>query len=239
MMQISVILPAYNEERNITKALSNSYKYLKSRYKSFEIIVVNDGSLDDTVRLVKDFAKKHGSVRLINHGHNLGYGSALRSGFMSAKGDLVFYTDSDNQYDIAELDNLKELIKKYDIVAGYRTKHSDPTTRILISYVYNLLIMMLLGLEIKDVDCSFKLYKKKVFDSIELKCKTGLIDAEVLIKARKKGFKICQVGVSHYPRVEGNSIYEIGKRNKIFALVSPKVPLEIFKEIKNYWHELT
>lgn len=236
--EISVVLPAYNEEKNIESLVLSINKYLRPRFKTYEIVVVNDGSHDSTADIVIKMSKKFKNVRLISHGKNRGYGAALRTGFMGSKGKLVFYTDADNQYRITGLDKLMNHIDEYDIVAGYRLNHSDPLTRVITSHVYNFIIWILFGLNIKDVDCSFKLYKRKVFDSIKLRCNTGLIDAEVLIKARKKGFTIYQLGVKHYPRTKGKSIYEIGNRNKLFAFVSPSVPINIFKEVKKYWAEL-
>ena len=232
-MDISVILPAYNEKENIEKAIKSARSYLKTRFKSFEIIVVNDGGTDGTQAVTAQLAKSIKELKLVNHTRNLGYGAALGDGFRNSTGKLVFYTDSDNQYDIKELDKLLPLIKKYDIVAGYRLNHAAPLTRIITSYVYNLIIRILLGLKVKDIDCSFKLYRREVFDSINLKSRTGLIDAEVLIKAQKAGFTVGQIGVHHYPRTKGRTIYEIG------PLIDPKVPLEIFKEIKRLWPELT
>lgn len=236
---MSVVLPAYNEEKNIREAVRRTQAFLRKRFKAYEILVVDDGSTDATAIIVKDMSRSDNRVHLLSHGINRGYGTALRTGFGAAQGRLVFYTDTDNQYDISELDSFFPLLKRFDIVAGYRLKHSDPTMRIIISAVYNLLIRIILGLKIRDVDCSFKLYKRQVFRNITLKCMTGLIDAEVLIKAKKKGFTVTQLGVRHYPRTQGKSIYEIGGRNKFFAMVSPKVPWEIFKEIWRLWPELT
>jgi len=239
MPEITVVLPAYNEEKNIAEAVNRVEKYLIKRFKTYEIVVVDDGSRDKTAEMVKRMARKKSGIKLVSHPKNLGYGRALRSGFAKARGKLVFYTDSDNQYDINELDYLLPYLQKHDIVAGYRIHHSDPLTRVVISWAYNMLIRLLLGLKVKDVDCSFKLYKRVVFDKITLRCNTGLVDAEVLIKALKKGFTIHQLGVNHYPRMAGKSIYEIGGRNQIFAMVSPRVPLAIFKEMARYWKELT
>lgn len=232
-MDISVILPAYNEKENIEEAVRSIRTYLNSRFKTFEIIVVNDGGIDGTPALTKQLTKTIKELKLVSHPHNLGYGAALGDGFRNATGELVFYTDADNQYDIKELDKFLPLIKKYDIIAGYRLNHAAPLTRIITSYVYNLIIRLLLGLKTKDIDCSFKLYRRKVFDHIDMKSKTGLIDSEILIKAQKAGFTIFQIGVHHYPRTKGQTIYEIG------PLVDPKVPLEIFKEIKKLWPELS
>ena len=107
--------------------------------------------------------------------------------------------------------------------------------RIVIAYVYNMLIRILFNLKVKDVDCSFKLYKREVFDNIRLRSKTGLIDAEVLIKARKKGFSIGQIGVRHYPRTRGRTVYGTGKRN---TFVRPSVIIKILAEIRRLWPEL-
>jgi len=238
MIDLSIVLPAFNEERNILKAISNAEAYLRSRFKSFEIIVVNDGSTDSTAAMVTKLAKQKKYLKLVSHSKNQGYGAALRSGFSACQAELIFYTDSDNQYDISELDKLLPNLEWSDIVAGFRIHHNDPLARIIISWIYNQIIWFVLGLKIKDVDCSFKLYKKVVFDSIKLRSNTGLIDAEILINALKKGYRISQVGVNHYPRIAGNSSYEIGKRNKIFAFVNPRVPVEIFKEINKYWKDL-
>jgi len=235
---ISVVLPAFNEQENIRLCLAAVYAYLKSRFTDFEIIVVNDGSIDQTANLVLKFSQRHPRVRLVKHFKNLGYGAALRSGFAKAEKDLVFYTDSDNQFDIRELDLLLPEITKADIVAGYRINRQDPLMRIFIAWVYNFLMRLLFGLKIKDIDCSFKLYRKSVFKKIKLSADTGFIDAELFIKARKAGLSIIQVGVHHFSRLKGKTSYEAGSRNQIFAFVKPQVVIEIFKEIKKLWSEL-
>ncbi len=239
MKKISVVLPAYNEEENIRPVVNSINKFLAKNFSSYEIIVVNDGSLDKTGKVVSSLIKHVPNLRLVTHEVNKGYGATLRSGFSSARGELIFYTDSDGQFDIHDLTKLIPLIKHYDIVAGYRINHNDPLMRILVSHAYNIIISLLLGLRVKDIDCSFKLYKRTIFKNLDLKCETGLIDAEVLLKAQKQGFTIGQVGVRHFPRTKGKTIYEIGKRSKIFAFVHPKVPLMIFKEIFKYWDELS
>ena len=238
--EISVVLPAYNEEENIEKQISDVHNYLKKKFSSYEIIIVNNGSRDKTKQIIQKLQKSIKSIKLINLPVNNGYGAGLRAGFKEAKKELVFYTDSDNQFDIKELDLLLPLIKKYDIVCGYRKKRQDPQMRIFIATVYNILINLLFHIGVRDIDCSFKLYKKKVFDSMQLKSNTGLIDAEILIKAKKAGFTIApQLPVTHYPRTLGKTMYEIGPRGNFFAFVRPAVIVEIFSEIKRLWKELT
>lgn len=234
---ISVFLPALNEQENIKTSIYSVKEYLDKRFKDYEIIVVSNGSTDSTVRIVRELAKKDKHIMLIND-KKLGYGTALRSGFAHSSKELIFYTDADNQFDIEDLDNLFPLLSSYDIVSGYRVKRQDPLMRIFVAWAYNMLIRILFNLKVRDIDASFKLYKKKVFENMILKASTGLIDVEVLIKAKKNGFSIGQIAVRHYPRMKGQTSYEIGKRNKIFAFVKPKVIMDIIKEIINLWSDL-
>lgn len=235
---ISIFLPAYNEEENIEKAIISAENYAKRKFAKYEIIVVNDGSKDRTKEIVQRLEKKSPHIKLVNHNRNLGYGAAIRSGLKNASNDLIFYMDADNQFNINDLDKLLPLTKKYDIVSGYRLRRKDPFMRIITALVYNGIIRFLFNIQIKDIDASFKLYKKYVIRSIDLKSTTGFIDAEIFIKAREKGFTIGQIEVSHYPRAKGKTTYEIGKRNIFFALVKPQVVIGIFKEIMTLWPEL-
>lgn len=232
---ISVFLPALNEEENIGSCVLSVKKYLENRFKDYEILVIASGSADDTAKIVMDLSRKDKHVKLINYKKKLGYGTALKSGFSQSSKELIFYTDSDNQFDIADMDKLLPLLTSYDIIAGFRINRQDPPMRIFIAWVYNILIRILFNLKVRDVDSSFKLYKKEVFDKIKLKSKTGLIDAEVLIKAKKNGFSIGQIGVEHYPRTKGKTVYGLGKRN---TFVRPGVVIDIFKEIKTLWSDL-
>ena len=231
MREISVVLPAYNEEENIRPVVEKIYRYLLKKFKTFEIIVVNDGSRDGTEAEVRQMMKRVSQLKLINHPANRGYGAALRSGFYAAKYPWVFYTDSDGQFEIADLEKLLPLTDKYDIVARYRVNRQDPLMRIFIARVYNLVIRLALGLSIRDVDCAFKIYRKRVFEKIKLMSETGLVDAEVLVKAKCAGFTIGQTGVRHFPRTRGQTIYEVGGRNKFFAFVKPAVVINLLKEI--------
>ncbi len=232
---ISVFLPALNEEENIRSCILSVKKYLSLKFKDYEILVITSGSTDDTAKIVGDLSLKDKHIKLINYKKKLGYGAALEAGFANSSKTLIFYTDSDNQFDIRDMDKLLPLLDSYDIVSGFRINRQDPPMRIFIARAYNFLIRILFNLKVKDVDSSFKLYKREVFDNIRLMSKTGLIDAEVLIKAKKKGFSIGQIGVKHYPRTKGKTVYGMGKRN---TFVKPSVIIEILKEIKKLWSEL-
>lgn len=235
---ISVFLPVFNEGENIKKSVLTIKKYLQKRFRNFEISIISDGSTDDTNKIVGKLAKRDKRIKLFTRKRRLGYGAGLRAGFLHSSGDLIFYTDADNQFNIEDMDKLFPLLEKYDIVSAYRIKRKDPLMRIFIADFYNFLVRIFFGLRIRDVDASFKLYKKEVFDKIKLVTNTGLTDAEVLIKAQKFGFKIGQIGVKHYPRLHGRTSYEMGVRNKIFAFVRPKVIMDILSEIKTLWLDL-
>lgn len=234
---ISVFLPVLNEQDNIKVSLRSVKKYLSKRFKDYEIIVVSNGSTDNTTKIVREFAKQDKHIKSIDN-KKMGYGVALRSGFETATKDLIFYTDGDNQFNIDDMDRLFPLLDSNDIVSAYRIQRKDPFMRIFVANVYNLIIRILFNLKVRDIDSSFKLYKKDVIKNLDLKAKTGLIDAEVLIKARKKGYKIGQIGIKHYPRTMGQTRFEVGSGNKFFAFVPPKVIIEIFKEIKTLWKDL-
>lgn len=234
---ISVFLPALNEQDNITSVVNSVNKYLQKKFRDYEILVVSNGSTDNTEKIVKELAKKDRHIKSI-HGSKRGYGIALKSGFKHASKELIFYTDGDRQFDIKEMDKLFPLLNNYDIISGYRIKRQDPLMRIITAKVYNMLIRILFSLNVKDIDASFKLYKKEIFKNMTLKADTGLIDAEILIKAKKSGYMIGQIGITHYPRIKGQTQYEIGKRNKIVAFVRPKVITDILSEIKTLWSDL-
>lgn len=236
---ISVFFPTLNEEENIKTCVLKAIRYLDKRFADYEILVISNGSTDNTEKIVEELAKKDKHIKLINQKKHLGYGIALKSGFTHSSKDLIFYMDADNQFNIRDMDTLFPLLGTCDIISGYRINRQDPLMRILIAWVYNNLIRILFNLDVRDIDCSFKLYKKDVFKKVKLKANTGLIDAEVLIKAKKKGFKIGQVGIKHYPRLHGRTIYEVGARNKIFGFVKPRVIIDVLLEIRTLWSDLS
>ena len=231
---ISVFLPALNEEENIRDCVTSVNRYLSKKFSDYEILVIASGSTDKTPEIVTNLARKNRRIRLINSKEKLGYGMALKSGFKNSKKELIFYTDADKQFNINDFDKFLPLIDSYDIISGYRINRQDPPMRIFIASVYNILIRILFGIKVKDVDASFKLYKKEVFNKIKLKSETGLIDAEVLIKAKKKGFSIGQVGVKHYIRKKGKTVY--GTKRNVF--VRPGVIIGVLMEIKRLWSDL-
>jgi glycosyltransferase involved in cell wall biosynthesis len=203
MVSISVFFPCYNEQENVGRTVEKALDILEKLNADFEVIIVDDGSSDDTGRIADEIADRHGRVKAVHHERNLGYGAALQSGFKAATKELVFYTDGDGQFDMNEMPPLLELMEQYDIVSCYRLNRRDPIIRKINGWCWTKLVCLLFGLRIRDIDCAFKLYKREIFDRIELSSSGALIDAEILARAARRGYSITQKGVHHYPRTTG------------------------------------
>lgn len=203
MEGITIFFPAHNEEANVKQAIDSILTIAPTLTDDYEVIVVNDGSTDRTEQFARAYVENNGHVRLINHPTNFGYGAALQSGFRNATKDFVFYTDGDLQFDINELPDFWKMRHEADMICGYRVDRKDPFVRIVYAGIYNLLLRVLFDLRMKDVDCAFKLYKRKIFDNIKMEAKGALIDAEVVIRALDQGFSMKERGVHHFPRVAG------------------------------------
>ena len=202
-VSISVFFPCYNEQDNVARTVQQTVAILKNLNADFEVIIVNDGSADATGQIADEIASRNSRVKVVHHPTNLGYGAALQSGFRAAAKELVFYTDGDGQFDINEMPRLLPLIKQYDIVSCYRLNRQDSLIRKINGWCWTKLVCLLFGLKVRDIDCAFKLYKTEIFDNIKLSSTGALIDAEILARATRKGYRITQKGVHHYPRTAG------------------------------------
>jgi len=203
MASVSVFLPCYNEQGNVGRTVENALRVLEKLNADFEIIIVDDGSSDGTARIADEIAGRDKRVKVVHHDRNRGYGAALQSGFAAATKELVFYTDGDGQFDMNEMPPLLPLMEHWDIVSCYRLNRRDPLIRKINGWAWTKLVCLLFGLKVRDVDCAFKLYKREIFERIELSSTGALIDAEVLARAARKGYRITQEGVHHYPRTAG------------------------------------
>lgn len=236
-LDITMFFPAYNEEENIPRLLNSATKILKKVANKYEIlVVVYAGSTDKTIDIVKKFTKKNRRIKLlIQPKDKKGIGFAKKMGFKNARYPQIFYADSDNQFDLREFKKFLPYIGKYDIIAGYRIKRQDPRARIITSKIYNSMMRLLFNVKERDLDCAFRLVNKKVINSISLKCNTGVATTEILAKARKKGFKIKEIGVNHYPRIFGKPVFE---SESGLNLPKPKVVLDIIKETATLWFDI-
>jgi glycosyltransferase involved in cell wall biosynthesis len=205
-ISLSIFFPAYYDEHNIGKVTEGALRVVKELgIEDYEIIIIDDGSPDNTGAVADGLAARHEKVRVIHHERNLGYGAALRSGFGAARKEYVFYTDGDNQFDMDELKKFVALLPFTDIVSGFRVDKQYSTYRKFTSYVYNLILRILFDIQDRDVDCAFKIYPTRLFREVTLESKDAFIDAEIAIKARLLGYRATEVGVTHLPRRDGIS----------------------------------
>jgi glycosyltransferase involved in cell wall biosynthesis len=198
---ISVFFPAYNDEASIAGLVGDALALLPSLTEDFEVIVVDDGSTDGTAAVLEELARADPRVRVVRHEVNRGYGAALRTGFASATKDLVFYTDGDGQYDVRELARLRPLLTEgVDIVNGYKIQRADSWRRKAAGAVYNRAAHLLFSIPIRDVDCDFRLLRRRAVEQVELVSSSGSICVELVHKLHRAGCDFAEVPVRHRPR---------------------------------------
>jgi glycosyltransferase involved in cell wall biosynthesis len=203
---LSVFFPAYNDGGTIASLVIRTVQIASQLTPDFEVIVVNDGSVDATRDIADELARTYPQVRAIHHGRNRGYGGALRTGFAAATKDLIAYTDGDAQYDPAELEVLwKRLTPDVDVVTGYKISRADPLHRVVIGRIYHHVVKVLFRLRVRDVDCDFRLIRREVFNRVKLERDTGVICLEMMRKIQDAGFQVVEVPVHHYHRAHGHS----------------------------------
>lgn len=204
VQNLSVFFPAVNEGENIELTVEKAVKVLEDLKLKWEIIIVNDGSTDNTKEKAENLVKRFKNLSVVNQ-PNGGYGKALRAGFDQAKYDWIVYTDADGQFDFSEITKFIDETGNADLILGYRIKRNDPYIRLIVALGWKMLVFIFFGLRVKDVDCGFKMVNKKVLEGIPKLQSTrgGMINAELVVKAKKFGFRIAQVGVHHFPRLYG------------------------------------
>lgn len=224
---LSAFMPAYNEQENIRWVAEDALAKLRMVTDDLELIIINDGSVDRTGEIINNLEREYPEIVAKHHPTNRGYGAALRTGFSTCGKEFIFYTDGDGQFDSAEISKLIPLLDNADVVSAYRVDRKDPWNRKLNAWLYNMFLLIFFRLNVRDVDCAFKLYRAKFFDGIQLKSDGALIDAEVLIKLKKAGARIVQVGVHHYPRLVGE---QTGSKLKVIFKTA--------REIRENWRDL-
>lgn len=202
MRNISIVMPAFNEEGSLEYCILSCLEILPSLTTFYEVLIVNDGSTDRTFEIAEKLRQKNNHIRVIHHKRRLGIGSAIRDCLANANGNLIFLTPADGQQDIGEIRLFLE--SDGDIVIGHRKNRAEPPWRAGTSKVWNLFIRLLFGLKVKDINW-VKLFKREVIGKIPINSTSAFIDAEILIKAEKKGYRLSEVSVGHYPRISGRT----------------------------------
>ena len=204
MFKISIVIPVYNEEKNIKQVITELLAYLGEG--DGEIIIVNDGSNDATEKIIEEMSSNYPKIiRCIHHPINMGYARALRDGFQAAQGEWTFYMDGDGQYDPENLDALLSFENDGDFIVGYRKNRQDSSLRIFLGKGFNVIVRLLFDIPVQDADCAFKLMRTEKLNQIQIDSSGFLVDVEILAKAKKLGFIILETGVSHKPRRHGSS----------------------------------
>lgn len=227
-ISLSAVLPAHNEEENIEATVNQCVSYLEKNVGTYEVIVVNDGSSDNTRSIVGEIMSGNPSVILVNHEVNRGYGGALLSGFEKASLDYIFFMDSDGQFDISDLDRMLPSVNESDVLIGYREDRADSVLRSLNAWLYAMYIYIMFGLKVKDMDCAFKVFPTKSYHLVRPIISGGaLFTAEFLIKLKNQGFRLKEFPVHHFPRKFGTQ-----------SGANIKVILRMFKESWKLRNEL-
>jgi glycosyltransferase involved in cell wall biosynthesis len=220
---VSLVIPMYNEELNIEHAIAAGVEALQKYTDDYEIVIVDDASTDDSPAMVAKEAAANPRIRVFRNEKNRKLGGSLKRGFAEASKDLVLYMDADLPFDPDVLGKAMRALQVTgaDVIAGYRLDRTmEGFRRAIYSYVYNALIGVLFGWPHRDINFSFKLMKREVLDAVELKSEGSLIDAELIVKAKNRGFAIQQIGLDYFPRIRGTS-----------HLSSPIVILKILGEL--------
>lgn len=202
---LTITFPCHNEEDNVEAVTRQAVEVGRRVADDLEVVVVNDGSKDRTGEIADQLATEFPEVRVVHNNPNRGYGGALKSGQLAASKDWVFYTDGDGQFDINEIDKLIPLLEQADIATAYRIKRVEGFKRKLNSWLWTRLVNVIFNLWVRDIDCAFKIYPRYMFEVITMQSNGALIDAETLAKAKRAGFTMAQVGVTHLPRTAGES----------------------------------
>jgi len=203
--ELSIFFPFWNEEENVESVISKAIPIAKNLADKWEIIIIDDGSSDKTLEIAKRISSKDSRLIVISHNKNRGYGAALKTGLTRARYELVVFNDGDGQFDLSEADKFLEKIDKADMVIGFRKKRLDNPFRHILMNLLKIWDFIFFGFTFKDIDCGFKLFRKKSVNKIlPLQSEGAMITTEILARAKKAKLKILQVEVNHYPRIYGD-----------------------------------
>jgi glycosyltransferase involved in cell wall biosynthesis len=206
MPSISLVLPAYNEAENVEPMVAEATPALEAIADDYEIIVVDDGSADDTAGVTRRVMESHPHVRLVQHEVNQGFGAAVFTGFTSAEKDWIFYTDADRQFVLGELERFVPYMDRADLIAGYRAPRRDPFMRVVYGKGWSMLCTLTFGYTVRDVDCGFKLFRREIIEELaqDIRSRGATFSIEWLIRAKRAGYRFAELPVTHRPRVAGS-----------------------------------
>ena len=224
---LSLVFPVFDEEDNIGQLLEQVLEIAPRLALDFEIVIVDDGSRDASAEVVEAIRNGEPRIRLLRHESNRGYGAALRAGLREARGKLVFFSDADLQFDLDELSTLLHHAEKFDIVVGYRQPRRDPWGRRLLAAGWGWLVDTLFDLQVRDIDCAFKIFRRHVLEAIPIESVGAFVNTEILVRARQKNFRIYQVPVTHRRRRSGRQ-----------SGANPGVILRALLELASLYREL-
>ena len=172
--------------------------------KKGEIVIVDDGCPERSGHYAKMISKKIKNVKIIFHKKNMGYGAAIKTGLKNCRNEWIFQTDGDAEYDVNDLLKLIKKAKVSDLIVTYRLKKKYKTSRIVISWIYNIILRILFHTKFKDISTGSRLINKKILKKINLISNSPFLGAELAIKSKHKGFKVSEVGIHTYPRTFGS-----------------------------------
>lgn len=227
-------MPAYNEESNLPGMIKDVVEVMRAHTTDFEIVVTNDGSKDRTGAVLRELAQRYPQLRPIDHPVNQGYGAAVYTAITHASKDLIFFTDSDRQFRLDEIEHLLPYVATADMVVGYRAPRRDPPLRVLFGKGWSSLVTVLFGYTARDIDCAFKLFRRQVIETVgpHIQSRGATFSAEFLVRTKRAGFVIKEVPVSHLPRTAGSP-----------TGAKPHVILRAFRELWRFrtqlWREPT
>lgn len=213
---LSVCMPAYNEEANLPDMIADVVAVMEPRFDDFEIVVTNDGSKDRTGQVLEELAQRYPQLKPVHHEVNQGYGAAVFTALSNASKEVIFFTDSDRQFKLEEIDKLLPHLEEADLVVGYRAPRRDPFLRVLFGHGWSALVTLLFGYTARDIDCAFKVFRRSTFQRVapHIQSRGATFSAEWLVLSKRAGFRIKEVPVSHLPRVAGS---QTGARLDVIA----------------------
>jgi glycosyltransferase involved in cell wall biosynthesis len=200
LTSVSLVIPAYNDETTVGRLIDDATVLLNEVCRDYEIIVINDGSKDSTLQVLREIVARNNHVRLINHEVNRGFGHTIKELYLSGRKDLIFSLPGDYQYAPKELLAMAHGLQEHDFVIGLRVKRNDPWRRKLQSHIYNAMLRLCHGNKLKDVN-SIKLFRRQILNRIQLQSSTAFVDAELVIRAGKAGFRIVEIPIEHLARL--------------------------------------